>query len=209
MPITLGDTSITGLGVGGLPAGTVNSTSLADSAVITAKLSDSAITAAKMGYSGAILQIVRNTPSSATGYAQSVSGYTEVSADYRTAITPISSSSILILDFEFLFGGNNSGAISTMKFFNVTNSAEVGLSGFSSGSRGIGHASMRNSDNDSNDRHPCRLRAYVTSGSTSSRTYTMQHYSENAVTKYFNHTPTDNSGCSYVKWSFIITEVRA
>ena len=200
MPITLGDTTLTGLGVGGLPAGTVNSTTLADSAV----------TVAKMGYSGAILQIVRNTPSSATGYSQSVASFAEVSADYRTTITPISSSSILILDFEFLFGGNYSGAISTMKFYDVTNNAEVGLSGISSGSRGIGHTSMRNSDNDSNDRHPCRLRAYVTSGSTSARTYSMFHYSESGgVTKYFNNTPTDNNGCSWCKWSFIITEVRA
>ena len=42
MPITLGNTSITGLGVGGLPAGTVNATTLADSSVNNAKLNLSA-----------------------------------------------------------------------------------------------------------------------------------------------------------------------
>jgi len=199
MPITLGDTTITGLGVGGLPAGTVNATTLASSAV----------TAAKMGYSGAILQQVRNAPTSAIGYSQAVSSYTEVTTAFRTAITPLSASSILILEFDFLFGGNNASNISTMKFYDITNNAEVGLSGFSSGSRGIGHASMRNNDADNNDRHPCRLTAYVSSGSTSARTYSMYHYSENAVTKYFNQTPTDNSGCSYCKWHFIITEVIA
>lgn len=47
MPITLGDTSITGLGIGGLPSGVVNATSLANSAV----------TAAKMGYAGALLSV--------------------------------------------------------------------------------------------------------------------------------------------------------
>jgi len=40
MPITLGDTSITGLGVGGLPAGTVNATTLAS----TLNLSDKTLT---------------------------------------------------------------------------------------------------------------------------------------------------------------------
>jgi hypothetical protein len=39
MPIVLGDTSITGLAAGGLPNGTVDATSLANSSVTTAKLS--------------------------------------------------------------------------------------------------------------------------------------------------------------------------
>jgi len=182
---------------------------LANSAVTTNKINNSAITREKMGYSGAILQVVSNTPTSATGYSQSTSSYAEISADYRTSITPVASNSILILDFEYLFGGNNSGNISTMKIYDVTNNAEVGLSGFSSGSRGLGHGSMRCSDNDNNDRHSHRLRAYITSGSTSSRTYGIFHYSENGVTKYFNQTPVDNNGCSWCKWSFIITEVAA
>jgi hypothetical protein len=37
MPITLGDTSITGLGVGGLPSGTVNATTLANTLDLTSK----------------------------------------------------------------------------------------------------------------------------------------------------------------------------
>jgi len=48
MPITLGNTTITGLGVGGLPAGTVNATTLASAAVTTVKLADANITAAKL-----------------------------------------------------------------------------------------------------------------------------------------------------------------
>jgi hypothetical protein len=39
MPITLGDTTITGLGVGGLPSGSVTNASLANSSVSIAKLS--------------------------------------------------------------------------------------------------------------------------------------------------------------------------
>ena len=48
MPITLGNTSITGLGVGGLPAGTVNATSLANDAVTVDKINNLAVTQAKL-----------------------------------------------------------------------------------------------------------------------------------------------------------------
>jgi hypothetical protein len=48
MPITLGNTSITGLSVGGLPAGSVNSTTLADAAVISSKLANNSILASKI-----------------------------------------------------------------------------------------------------------------------------------------------------------------
>jgi hypothetical protein len=47
MPIVLGNDTITGLGVGGLPNGTVNADDLASGAV----------TRAKMGYAGAVLQV--------------------------------------------------------------------------------------------------------------------------------------------------------
>jgi hypothetical protein len=39
MPITIGDTTITGLGVGGLPSGSVTATTLANASVTRAKLS--------------------------------------------------------------------------------------------------------------------------------------------------------------------------
>lgn len=225
LAVTTGKIADLAVTTGKIADGAITSAKIADLGIATIDIADSAITDAKIAAmssaklsgrvpaanapSGSVIQVVRNTPASAIGYSQAVSTYTEVTTAYRTSITPLFSDSILILDFEFLFGGNNSGAISTMKFYDVTNSAEVGLSGFSSGSRGIGHTSMRNIDGDANDRHPCRLRAYVTSGSTSARTYSMFHYSEAAATKYFNQTPTDNFGCSWCKWSFIITEVAA
>jgi hypothetical protein len=51
MPIVLGNDTITGLGVGGLPNGTVNADDLASGAV----------TRAKMGYGGAVLQTLQWT----------------------------------------------------------------------------------------------------------------------------------------------------
>lgn len=158
---------------------------------------------------GSVLQVVTNYPTNGAVYSQAVSSYTEISTAYRTSITPISSSSILILEWVGLVGGNCTGAISTMKFFDVTNGNDVGLSGFSLGSRGIGHASFRQVDTDANDRDNIILRAVVPSSSTTARTYGIYHYSEGSATKYFNATATDNNGCSYVKWHFIITEIAA
>jgi hypothetical protein len=51
MPIVLGNTTITGLGVGGLPDGTINADDLASGAV----------TRAKMGYAGAIVKMSNYT----------------------------------------------------------------------------------------------------------------------------------------------------
>jgi hypothetical protein len=48
MPITIGNTTITGLGVGGLPSATVNATSLASDAVTTVKINNLAVTQAKL-----------------------------------------------------------------------------------------------------------------------------------------------------------------
>lgn len=158
---------------------------------------------------GSILQVVTNYPSTGAVYTTTASSYAEINTAYRTSITPISSSSILILEWVGLVGGNNSSAISTMKFYDVTNSADVGLSGISLGSRGIGHASFRQVNADSNDRDNIIMRAVVPSSSTTARTYSIYHYSEGGATRYFNATATDNNGCSYVKWHFIITEIVA
>jgi hypothetical protein len=168
--------------------------------------SASSITASQLP-AGSVLQMVTNYPTSGAGYSQSTSSFAEISADYRTAITPISSSSRLILEWTGLVGGANSGNISTMKFYDVTNNAEVGLAGISSGDRTIGHGSFRQVNTDVNDRDNLTLYAVVPSSNTNSRTYSLYHFSENAFTKYFNQTSTDNSGCSYVKWHFTITEV--
>jgi hypothetical protein len=171
-------------------------------------LSNGVIPAAKIG-AGAVLQVVANYPSSAVAYTQSVSTYAEITTAYRTSITPISASSILLLEWVGLIGGANAANISTMKFYDVTNSADVGLSGISLGSRGIGHGSFRQQDNDTNDRDNIILRAVIPNTSTTARTYSIYHYSESGATKYFNATSTDNSGCSYIKWHFIITEIAA
>jgi hypothetical protein len=87
MPITLGNTSISGLGVGGLPANTVNSTTLADSAV----------SRDKMGFQGAWLQLVHN-------FTDNTGGFNDQSTHLETFITPSAASSRILV--YGLLGGN-------------------------------------------------------------------------------------------------------
>lgn len=98
MPITLGDTTITGLGVGGLPSGTVNATSLAAGAA-----------RANFG-AGAVLQVIQATNN--TTYTISGSGnFTGL----EITITPASTSSRFLLICGLGQISQNSGG-STMAF---------------------------------------------------------------------------------------------
>jgi hypothetical protein len=71
MPIVLGDTTITGLAAGGLPAGSVNSDSLANAAVISSKLADGSAVASKIDIP---YQMVVKTD----GFTIAANGYTNI-----------------------------------------------------------------------------------------------------------------------------------
>ena len=82
MAITLGNTTITGLGAGGLPS----------SSVTTDTLATSAVTRPKIGFAGTILQVQQYVlNSSTTGY----SWYGDVGLD--VTITPTSTSSKILV----------------------------------------------------------------------------------------------------------------
>jgi hypothetical protein len=81
MPIALGDTTISGLSVGGLPNGVVNSTTLAANSIIRSKI----------GYQGSIIQTVHN-------FTDATGGFGDVSTHLETFITPqLQSSRILVM----------------------------------------------------------------------------------------------------------------
>ena len=95
MAITInGNGSLTGVSVGGLPDGIVDTDMLATNAVATAKIADAAVTAAKRG-AGAILQVVQTVKtdsfSSNTG-----SSFVDITG-MSVSITPSSSSSKILL----------------------------------------------------------------------------------------------------------------
>ena len=76
------------------------------------------------------------------------------------------------------------------------------------GSRQFTHGSSRQVDYDGNDRHTMHISAMTPAVNTEARTYSLFHYSEANATKYFNATATDNSGCSFSPWRFVIQEIR-
>ena len=134
---------------------------------------------------------------------------------YRTTINPMFENSLLLLDLTFLFGGNNNSSISGFKFMQseTTNMSEVSdLSNNASysggGNRQFTHGSSRQVDHDGNDRHTMHISAMVPAVNTKARTYSLYHYSESNITKYFNATTTDNTGCSFSPWRFTIREIR-
>ena len=134
---------------------------------------------------------------------------------YRTTIHPMFGNSLLLLDLTFLFGGNNNSSISGFKFMQseTTNMSEVSnlpnnASYSGGGNRQFTHGSSRQTDYDVNDRHTMHISAMVPSVNTEARTYGLYHYSESNITKFFNATQTDNSGCSFSPWRFVIQEIR-
>ena len=134
---------------------------------------------------------------------------------YRTTICPKFGSSILLLDLTFLFGGNNNSSISGFKFkqspnTDMSNAVDIPNNATYSGggSRPFTHGSSRQQDYDVNDRHTMHVSAMAPADTTVARTYSLWHYSESNHTKYFNATATNNSGCSFSPWRFVIQEIR-
>tara|TARA_R100001509_G_scaffold131614_1_gene85006 strand:+ start:585 stop:1124 length:540 start_codon:yes stop_codon:yes gene_type:complete len=157
-----------------------------------------------------IVQVVQNTPTTTTHITiiQSPPTMAEVSTTFRTTITPKFASSLLRLNFQCLIGGRNSSSIMGIKFFDITNSSNVGFSSLGTGSsRTFVNASVRTKDHDANDRDHLNMTAYQSANNTNSRTYTIQAYKEADGTMDFNMTGTDNSGCSYAPPVFTIEEI--
>ena len=132
----------------------------------------------------------------------------ELDTSYRTTITPKFASSLLRLNFNGLISGQNTSAIMTFKFFDVTNSSNVGFSTLGTGSsRTFGNASFRNKDHDANDRVHLNMTTYQSASNTTARTYGIYAQIEGSNTIYANMTTTDNAGCSYVAPVFTIEEI--
>ena len=169
---------------------------------------------------GSVVQTVVNYPESEVVVKAHQPGgsnaFNEVpGGQYRTTIHPMFGNSLLLLDLTFLFGGNNNSSISGFKFMQSPNtdmSSAVDLSNNASysggGNRQFTHGSSRQVDYDGNDRHTMHITAMTPAVNTERRTYSLFHYSEANATKYFNATVTDNSGCSFSPWRFVIQEIR-
>ena len=156
---------------------------------------------------GHVVQVVTNTPSTTSYVTFSSTSLVETDTSYRTTITPKYSDSILLLNFSSLIGGRNTSYIMGFKFYDITNSSNVGFSTLGTGSsRTFVNASLRTTDYDANDRHHLNMTAVVNASSTTARTYGIYGHIE-AGTGDMNMTATDNAGCSYAPAVFTITEI--
>ena len=156
---------------------------------------------------GKLLQVINATTNPAKTTLASAT-FAEVSSTVRATITPTASDSILFLYLQILYGGASSTNISTMKFYDITNSADVNAS--SDGNRTPGHAASRQVDTDTHDVDSMVLSATVSAASTSARTYGMYSTNEiaggNTDTKYFFAGNSSISQIPTAKATFIIQE---
>ena len=208
----------------------VTDAKIATNAVSTAKIAASAVTDAKIASSidlsgktvdlsgtnktfpvGHVIQTVRNVPGTVIFIqigSSSTPSFTEFSTSYRLSITPKFANSILKLTWDGLVGGRNSSAIISMKFYDQTNSSNVGVGTLGTGSnRTPCNASIRTQDSDTNDRHPVTMSAYQAASNTTARTYGIYGAMESNNTFSVNMTSTDNAGCSFVQPNFTIQEI--
>ena len=160
---------------------------------------------------GHVVQTVYNSPGTTIQISigsSSTPSFTEFSSSYRITITPKFSNSILKLTWNGLVGGRNQSGIISMKFYDQTNSSNVGSSTLGTGSnRTFCNASIRTLDSDANDRHPLTMSAYQAASNTTARTYGVYGAMESNQTFDVNMTDTDNAGCSYVTPNFTIQEI--
>lgn len=218
------------LNVGTVSDNTITTAKIQDSAITTAKLNDASVSLAKLTATGTkdattflrgdntfatptdngkVLQVVYNSPDvgavSNTGTA-----WTETTTDLRTSITPTNSSSLLLLNLTFLFGGNFTGKLSHFRFYDVTNASYPSLGTNGGTNRTPVHGSARQVHTDSNDVDMVTLTAAFTAGSTSARTYTLHNINENgdSITKYFFATFSDVTAVGYAKPVFTIMEIE-
>jgi hypothetical protein len=173
MPIVLGNDTITGLGVGGLPNGTVNADDLANGAV----------TAAKMGYAGAVLQVV--TAVKTDTYGTSTLGWSDITSNgipLACTITPrYSTSKILIL--AQITVGTDSGNLWAIRLLRNSTLINFGDASGSAG-QGIRNAGYR----ETNSQEMVSVAFLDSPGTTSATTYKFQNNTESGYAFYLNRT---------------------
>ena len=162
---------------------------------------------------GNVVQTVTNYnggESSIDTFSMAVNSFTEMDTSMRTSITPRFSNSLIIIRFNFLFGGANSSSITNFRAIHSTDnysSTDVVSALTTEGSRSFVHGSMRLTDYAVNDRHTTEITCHHTPGNTTTRSYSLQQKTEAATTKYFHASFTNNSGCSSQAFTVTLMEI--
>jgi len=156
---------------------------------------------------GSVIQVVSTVDLSFP--TSTATTFSEISSNWRLAITPKSSTSKLILSAQFCENRATgpSPTVHQAKFYDVTNSSDVFIGG-SSGSRNRATLAWRGSHQDENDVDEHTMLGIVNSGSTDARTYTIYFRSEATATVNFSRSAGDTSTYGWTApFIFIITEV--
>jgi hypothetical protein len=178
MPITLSDTTISGLGVGGLPSGTVNSTSLADSAVTAAKLN---ITG------GTVVQVVSTVYTAAWSLGGSSNTWYDL--PFNLSITPQYSSSWIMIFCNLGNTWNQNGT--SFRVLRNGSSLYSQNQGDAAGSRAlVNWWQSIPGVNDTNHGSSNTMALYDNPGSTASQNYKIQVYGEGG-SHYLNYAPSN------------------
>ena len=158
---------------------------------------------------GSVIQTVSTVDTSFP--VSTATTFTEISSNWRLAITPKAATSKLLLSAQFC-ENRSSGSTPTVhqaKFYDVTNSTNVFI-GDASGSRNQSTIAWRGSHSDVNDVDEHMMYAVIDASSTVARTYTIYFRSEAAATVNFNRSAGDSSVYGWTApFIFTIMEIAA
>ena len=156
--------------------------------------------------SGSIVQVATVMPN-VGDVTLATASWTEPSNLLRISFTPKYATSTLIIECCFMYGGGNSNNVNHFKLYDITNSADIELSGYSN--RFGVHGSARHVDHDLNDCDNMNLQVVTTASNTTARTYGMFARNESGtVAKYFFANPTNASELGNAKPILKITEIK-
>ncbi|HBT75040.1 TPA: hypothetical protein DEB29_03510 [Candidatus Wolfebacteria bacterium] len=153
---------------------------------------------------GVVLQIKQITDT--TALSTTTQAATEVSTNWRVAITPQSASSYILLRAMFSVNSKSVNDLHVFDFYDVTNAAQVGI-GSSQGSRRRGTASWRAVGYDINDAGIMIMEAVVPATNTTARTYTVRCSKETTIATYFNVSELSNASGWSTPFTFTATEI--
>jgi len=153
-----------------------------------------------------ILQVVKATHSSTTQLTSSGAAH-ELTSSLRLSITPKASDSLLYLNFFAPFAYPNSNNLQYAYFYDVTNTASVGLP-TALGARMSTTWAKRTTAFDANDMDTINMSAVIGASNTNARTYTIYHRTEGAVAQFLQSTLGSAAGTATVMF-FYIMEVAA
>jgi hypothetical protein len=192
MPIGVnGSGTITGISVGGLPDGIVDTDMLAANAVATAKIADNAVTAAKAAGRGKILQVTGWTKTNTASYTVDEGGESAVPMSH--SITPSATSSKILVMYSITMGISSTGLVALRAKVNNVNAGGVGTGDDTSDNKR--YVSANHYVPDADGRATVNWHWIHSPNTTSSTTYSfsMLHWVGDSRTMYINRSHNDNN----------------